>query len=456
MARAAINWLKNKGKKFRDHPKVQQFLKRERVKRAVGSVTAVVGRLKGLNRKAIIGVFILVFAWNVAFSIYKFPLAVSAQLFFYRLLWSAQRSPQYNATVKLVRIDDALHWSQPYQSPISRHLLAQLVKNASQIKHKAAVIALDVELYTPNESFVPKDQRPARTADDEEFLRVVNDAARAGVKVIFPAGFGYEGRIRKRIPNIYQDEELPLADEKGRCGYEACAVLGYINLPPDEREIPLEKTLVDGSTGSKQTLRSLALAAAEAKAGQQFRKQRPQVREAIMRQEPLFGGFLPESAFQGNEISAQQLASGDEEAQRQVDGNVIVIGGIWHRNQGYGPPEDLHQSPVGYMPGVILHSNYIEALLCDHYTKEFPLSAGIIFDIAIGLAIYSTFRSRGAWWKQLLILVFLAFASYVAFVNFNRYLDFVLPSLLYFAHLLYEHTKRYVELARPSGNEKTT
>src|SRR5215469_11458621 len=86
---------------------------------------------KRLVNKAIISVFVIVAAWNVAVSFdwskKYIPLAIRSQLRFYTLLWSWQPVPRYVTTVSVVRIDDSLHWSQSIcDSPTSRHLLAQL------------------------------------------------------------------------------------------------------------------------------------------------------------------------------------------------------------------------------------------------------------------------------------------------------------------------------------------
>lgn len=439
MTSLANNWLKIKVSQFLGHPKIKQFLNRPRVKGGVE-------RLKNLDKKAIIIVFVLVAAGNAVFAYEKFQPAIDAQLVFYKLLWSVKPGRQYNARVSVVRIDDSLHWGQTCDYPTSRHLLAQLIKHASQ-EHRASVIALDVEL------FVPKGRpagwhNPGREEADEELLRAINDAASAGVTIILPVGLVSDGKGNKtRIPNIYKDEELPLADAAGNCGYEACAVLGFIDLPDDKREIPLQETATDWYEESKpQKIHSLALAAAEAKEGAHFGREKPTIMKTIEHRNQVLGGFLPETAFEEHAISAQDLKDGRGLAKEQ--GDLMLIGGVWHREQGHGPPEDLHTTPIGDMQGVMLHANYIEALLGDHFTQAVPLWLAILIDIAIGLGLYTTFALKRPWRSQIGILLILALLTYLFFVNANRYLDFVLPSLLYFVHLVYEHTRLYRKLRR--------
>jgi CHASE2 domain-containing sensor protein len=407
-----------------------------------------------LKSKSIISVFIIVAAWNVALSFdwiqEHFPVTLDTQLRFYNVLWSWGGRAQYNSTVSIVRIDDSLHWGQSIcDSPTSKHLLAQLVGNAATALHKASAVALDVELFAP----VGKPagwHGPNREPGDDELLNAINNAARNGVPVIVPIGLLPDGKGGwTRIPNIYRDEDLPLEDEKGKCGYSACAVLGFIKLPTDKREIPLQETTRDWYKGSKvQYIKSFALAAADAKARTHAPpSSRPLIQEAIARNNQIFGGFIPETEFLANEISARKLAEGDESAIANVERSLVVIGGNWHSEQGYGPEEDLHLSPLGQIPGLMFHANYIEALLGDHFTQPISLWLAIVIDILIGVMLYASFDLIRGWVGQIVVIglfIIPILLAYISFVNFHRYLDFVFPTILYLVHLTYEHSKAYV------------
>jgi CHASE2 domain-containing sensor protein len=413
-----------------------------------------------LKNKAVIGIFLIVTAWNVALSFdwgrQHFPLALSTQLKFYDWLWSWKSEPRYDSTVTFVRIDDSLHWAQDRcDSPTSRHLLAQLISSASQ--HKAAVIALDVQLFAPFGKAAGW-HNPGRKDEDDELLRAIHDAARLGVTVVLPVGFvsGTSGGLT-RIPNVYRDEELPLADDKGKCGYPACAVLGSIRLPVDKRQIPLQEVAKDWYIGSPvRQFPSFALAAADAQSRAHVQpSSKPLIAQAIRDHEEVFGGFLPESAFTKHEVPAQQLENGEGSELWRCNGSLVLIGGEWHSDQGYGPLEDLHLSPVGEIPGLVLHANYMEALLGDHFTKSLGFWWAVVIDVFVGLALYVAFDSvrtcpgmrwlLGQFLVLLLAIIPIGFA-YVSFVNFGKYFDFILPIGLYFVHLLYEHLKEYVRL----------
>jgi hypothetical protein len=77
---------------------------------------------------------------------------------------------------------------------------------------------------------------------------------------------------------------------------------------------------------------------------------------------------------------------------------------------------------------------------------------GVIIDLTAGLFLYISLdikrRQFGRWSLLLLCAIpaILALVAYVFFINFDRYLDFVLPTVLYFIHLMYEHISHYVHL----------
>ena len=418
--------------------------------------------LDRLFNTEVIVVFLIVGVWNAVMSFEwskeHFPLAVETQLRLYNVVWSLRPVPQYNSTVTLVRIDDALHWGQGIcDSPTSRHLLAQLVRNASRVTTKASVIALDVELYVPRGK--PAGWRyPVRDTEADELLSAITDAAKVGVTVVVPVGFTKDkSGALTRIPNIFRDDELPLADGYGKCGYPACAVLGSIKLPADKREIPLHETASDWYKGGPvMEVHSLALASADAKTRTHVPPStKPTVKAAIDNHEVLFGAFLPEQKFTEHEIATHELADGEESALKKCDGNLVLIGGEWHSDQGYGDLVDQHLSPVGHISGLLMHANYIESLLGDHFTEAVPGYAAILIDVLIGLMLYVAFDHAKGWFGRLGVvsLVLLPFVgAYFSLVLFNRYLDFIWPTLLYFVHLAYECLKllvlRYVKAIR--------
>ena len=115
--------------------------------------------------------------------------------------------------------------------------------------------------------------------------------------------------------------------------------------------------------------------------------------------------------------------------------------------EGYGALVDTHLSPAGTMSGLGLHANYLASLLQQQFAREVPLWVGILFDLLVGMCIYTGFEYGEGKWKGLVLLLSFPIpivAAYFALVNANRYLDFLLPIELYFLHAAYELVEPHV------------
>lgn len=131
-------------------------------------------------------------------------------------------------------------------------------------------------------------------------------------------------------------------------------------------------------------------------------------------------------------------------------GLVAIIGGDWHTTaKGLGLAADpTHDSPVGPLPGYLLHANYIESLLSEVFVGRVLSSHwGILIEIGfIGLFLYlievlrraSIFEGRNPLWHILASAAFLAavvlMTSLVLQVLANIYFDVAIPALMAFGH----------------------
>jgi hypothetical protein len=221
-------------------------------------------------------------------------------------------------------------------------------------------------------------------------------------------------------------------------------MIGYINAPEDRREIPLVENAFQTDHSSPFPFRSFALAVVDAhERGRGTTRADPLVANAINSHSPLFGTFMPEAAFQSI-INADDLYRGDAKAINYCAGKIVLIGGKWHElpgpsgGVGYGRSIDTHLSPVGMIPGLLFHANYIESLKSGSFRPIVPWYVGVIVDLMLGVGIYLLSELWKGWKKVLaLFSAFLAvpFLAYAFFVNVNRYFDFLLPIELYFLHL---------------------
>ena len=385
-----------------------------------------------------------------------FPILEKSELRFHRFLFSLSPREIAPKWVRVVPIDDGLH--ARLGDPTDRAYLADLISNA--VKGDAAAVVLDFKLLAPlGESPGHDDQ--GRALADQKFIRSINQAAVAGVPVVVSIWLDKQGSAFVRRPDFFLDEQLALAKRDGRCDpttfvpgsahdpsrHSACAWLGDINLPSDMRQVPLATPV----KGSGEPMNSLALSAVDAYEFALDRRPKlrsnPRIADSILEGDFVYGSFIPEAQFQT--ISPENLQGGVPQALADSRGRILIIGGNWHKDLGNGELEDAHDTPAGYMAGVFIHANYIEALLDERFTREVPLWAALLFDLIGGAALYLLFHRAKGWLAQLLVLVVpaaLLVISYVLFTNLNYYLDFIFPLAACFVHLGKEYVEDYVHL----------
>src|SRR5262249_28501672 len=157
----------------------------------------------------------------------------------------------------------------------------------------------------------------------------------------------------------------------------------------------------------------------------------------------MFCGFIrttnPDEEIQ--KISANEILrpTNIEELRSDIEHKVVLIGGAWHR-LGYerGAVIDSYQSPAGFIPGVLIHANYVEAVLDRRVVLPLPwwlmlpAEALLAFSLAYLLSV-----KLGLWVKSCSVLAVLALpivASYVAVQNFGVYFDVFILDLLLLGH----------------------
>jgi hypothetical protein len=413
-----------------------------------------------LWKPSIVGVVALVFLWNWAFSYEsvkeQFPFLVTAQLRFHQFLSYLSPQPQYVKLVRLVDINDRAHWKEfGGAEPTSRAFLGDLVSQCSQEGNKAAAIAIDVQLKAPL-GFAAGQDNPQWDVEDTQLLASIQEAVDRGVPIILGVGLVKNSAGDwTRQPSIFSDRELPLRSQTNDCEQGACVAMGYVNLPLDMRQIPLQ-TFATSDHSAPAVLDSLALAtvtAYEQKMDLEPRTiDKPRIAQSLATGKFVYGSFIPARTFEKQAISAFALSKGDPTERKKCEGHIILIGGTWHSLQGMGPLADGYDSPVGEMSGVLLFANYIETLLDNRFQSEVPLWIGLTFDFIFAGMLYAASHAVGAsrykWWIVWSVFLLLLLSVYILFANLNRYLDFVLPLTLCFAHLGYERVEPFAGLEK--------
>jgi CHASE2 domain-containing sensor protein len=122
-----------------------------------------------------------------------------------------------------------------------------------------------------------------------------------------------------------------------------------------------------------------------------------------------------------------------------------MIGADYDR-RGWGQEiehADLHESPVGNIPGVVLHANYVEAML---YQRDFPAinrSMLTLIECALVFALAWVLFSDVPFMLKVLLVVALItspiWMSYFSIHNFGIYFDFFVINLMLIGHIVVEH-----------------
>ena len=402
--------------------------------------------LKLLTHPRVLLVLVTVSLWAYYVdSIQKtFPFLLTAQLKFHQILSNLEPWKSRLKWVTPVEIDDAAFWSPPLSGtqPTNRRYLADLALAAA--KAGAAVVVLDFQLKSPTGE--PGDDE-VRKRDNEYLLNAVREITQKGVRVVLSCGLVGEGSGKwKREPNIFPDNALPQG-----------ARVGYINVPADPRQIPLRVRAMEWDGASEKFFFSLALQSVDAYEDSHNIKpptmDNKKIRQAMDEEKFVYGRFLNVSEFR--KVSSPDLIGGRASPESCCGGRIVLIGGTWHQyGMNRGSLVDTHPSPVGEIPGLYLHANYIEALLDEKYKHEVPHWFAVLIDLVLSLMIYIGFDladPRG--WRFPLILIILIVplsAAYLLFATSGLYLDCIMPLAACFADLGLEH---YMDLRRRAKNK---
>lgn len=412
--------------------------------------------------------------------------------------------------VSVVEIDDATFWYPPLSGvqPTNRAFLAEIVNAAADAG--ARVIALDFQLKSP--IGVPTDD-PSRAADDRKLIEAVMAAGDVHhIPVVLTGGLVFDGERWHREPNICDDRDkrpLFFSDpkvnplERGASPsagsmhpetvpQEFCdgfsqadsVALGYINLPADRRQVPLQFDADEYDGTADQEFSSFALqvvSAYEARLDYESRHggaagppapggtspgALPANYKAALdvsgRQDFVYASFIPPAGFESYVIRARDLVAARQSPTWQVSpergqlsGRIVMIGATWHEwGQGRGPLVDEYPSPVGPLAGVYFHANYVEAILGNHFAEPLSRVFSRVIEVIAGYLLIVLMHWRRRTWERLLVwvggvLLLSALALFFSFLGW--YLDYVLVSLLLLVHVIAEHYEDLRQRARQGG-----
>jgi CHASE2 domain-containing sensor protein len=348
---------------------------------------------------------------------------------YHREMMMRDQSQLYPKRTALVLLNDDDYWGDSYQSrtPLKRAVLADLLDKLNELD--VNTVALDVDLRSPRPDD-PNFEFTDYQAEDAKLLAAIDHMCKAGRHVVLASSiqFGDDGYAETQ--SIYTE----------KLGTLRCVRRGYIQLPFDMRRIPGTLDLANGGHLDSMSLAVTGIADPTARAdssantGQGFR----------------FSEYLSEADF-GPKNGRQFIFSGNQIMQtdaaklkHQLADKLVFVGAKWHADAyGVGPLVDQHNSPGGMEPGVMLHANYVEAML-DRTGTFTPVSDSTAEMIEIGLvlalALIGLMEIHVLWkWAATAIgLILSLLLAYTLLQNLGLFLDFLIPLLMIVFHTLGE------------------
>jgi hypothetical protein len=218
--------------------------------------------------------------------------------------------------------------------------------------------------------------------------------------------------------------------------------LGYIDALADIRRLPLEIGTADSF--SQATVRA-------------YNKDLLKHAEAHGLTNFPYAEFIPLDRFKTLSATSVLSVGDSAELEEELGHKIAIVGGDWH-SKAYktGPLIDSHLTPVGQIPGVLVHANYVEAILRGDASS--PLSAIVLKLIEVFLVgiVAVLIAAAGRPWLKAAAAIAAPFAflllNYVLLQNLGLYTDFLIPLVLVAGHPVVEWT---VVAAKSNHNDGT-
>ncbi|HEY4640138.1 MAG TPA: CHASE2 domain-containing protein [Thermoanaerobaculia bacterium] len=344
------------------------------------------------------------------------------------LLRASQSPPRFVQNTALVLIDDDDYWTADSEwerrTPLRRDTLAKLIAQVAKASPSAIAIDIDLRAQRPDGRVLTH----SRYDDETKVLFDTIVEVSKKTPIVLPRTVSLDERSSEPV----LDADLFDSILGGKVG------AGFTRLPADVRNLALSTAV------GKRRVDSLAAAAA-----------RFVTRESIEAADERDGDDLPFSMFLDPRLFAKRTASardvlaGKPQALAKLLGKAVVIGGAWHREAyGRGEVVDRHLTPVGMMPGAMIHANYIEALLGQRSFRPAYHWVHYVIDVLVGIALAAIFvAARGAWTIVYLAVlgVIVALLSVIAFQNLGTFFDGVPALILLGAHAAFETVSEWKE-----------
>lgn len=340
--------------------------------------------------------------------------------------------------------------------------------------HSTAVVVLR-EGQLPNELF-------ANSCEYRSFLaKIIGQTANAGASIIgidesFEEGYCSEESANDALIKAVADAsvkadivtglstktesdiltlQLPLDEQQRRRLHHTCLVIspqmdlpertgstrvhkGLIRLDEDNRKIPLSWSVFLSEAIEEQPTDVMSLSSIIATLKDPAVKSRPIFEKDLKRRIHPLTSFIRKDEIPtvsaadlacvgGAPVSGHDCTTAQQEMQKLKDKVVLI---------GDDTVSERFSTPVGEMPGVYVHANYVESLLDDRYFKTSPLWSEILMSFLWVLAlefVFGHYTTQNPWhlagWFLAGIILCLGI-SWVAFQSQGLLILFGLPAAI--------------------------
>jgi CHASE2 domain-containing sensor protein len=355
----------------------------------------------------------------------------------YQTLISWSPKDPYPDNTAILLIDDEDYWrGQPAgRSPIKRDFLADLILALEDAN--PAVIALDFDLRSPDPGGNPVEQ-PELQGETQKLLEAVRKVAQHR-KIVLPKTIVWDDAQEEFVAesDIYNGFHF----DGGNLDH------GYLIFNDDRRRVPLLTVEVTNGPPVKSFSQAIVQA------------YRPNLLERYREGDELpYGGFIQPDKFNNNIVTARDVLAHRPEAFQKLAFKIVLIGSGWS-SRGFkrGETVDTFHTPVGALPGVLVHANYAEALIDGRIYRPFHGWLLLALEIFWSLAVALPFALEVKPWQKFLfvavICLVILIISYLSLMSLNLFYDFFIPVLLVICHGTFEQVREWRACARKCAGE---
>lgn len=344
---------------------------------------------------------------------------VAARYYVYNVLQKASAHPLRASTrTVVVLIGDEEFWNGELarRTPLKRDYLACLLLKLDEAN--PAVIALDIDLSVKHPDYQKETDRlieALKLVAHNRPVVVSQQISRTGNSWAVTSDPNSHPGSYQSIPSIFDSYHIDNISP------------GHVLLRDDVRQVPLVLSLEDGTK-----VQSFAAAIVKPLDPTALQDAQASGDSGLP-----YGTFIPANRI--TQMSANYVFATDaNELRKSLAANAVLVGGAWHVNSFEETRIDTHPTPVGEIPGVFVHANYVEALLTHRVSRPISRVLGITIEFLLAAFIAVIFAwkmmpaSKLKWAGGLSLTLVLM--TYVFWQNLGLFFDFFIPLILLGSH----------------------